>query len=218
MLQIIKNNPLGTDASSLNGGNDKPSVAKGVFFMTKETWRNAYNSNGTYAISSIGRMKRLEHSVLDKRGVVQLFKERLLKPCKTNHGYFSYTISVNGNVFRMLAHRFVAIAFIPNPDNKPHINHIDSNRQNNKVENLEWCTHSENMKHSFLSGNSSQLGDKNSCSKLTTKQVINIFFSTGSSYNVAKKYPITAKTVRDIRGRKSWTHITNGLLTKKNKI
>lgn len=61
-----------------------------------------------------------------------------------------------GGVVRTSIHQLVAEAFIPNPENKPEINHIDSNRSNNNVSNLEWVTHSENMKHSYKKGRSSK--------------------------------------------------------------
>lgn len=64
-------------------------------------------------------------------------------------GYEHVFLRNNSIVSQQKIHRLVAMAFIPNPENKPFINHIDGNKVNNSIENLEWCTHSENMQHSF---------------------------------------------------------------------
>jgi len=66
--------------------------------------------------------------------------------------YRRASLSMNGVVKRFQVHRLVAEAFIPNPENKPFVNHIDNNTLNNNVLNLEWCTHSENMKHAHKQG------------------------------------------------------------------
>lgn len=73
----------------------------------------------------------------------------ILKGKVGKNGYVSYSMSL-GNYKRKyeMAHRLVAKAFIPNPENKAEVNHIDCNRLNNNVTNLEWCTHSENIRHS----------------------------------------------------------------------
>ena len=68
-----------------------------------------------------------------------------------------------------LLHRLIAITFIPNPDNKPHINHIDNDGMNNSVDNLEWCTPKENMRHSIMTGNFQKGIEK---SKISRKNVI----------------------------------------------
>ena len=74
-------------------------------------------------------------------GRVWSFKtNKWLKPCLGNHGYF--TVNINGKT--VLLHRLIAEAFIPNPENKHCIDHINGNRQDNRIENLRWCTYSEN--------------------------------------------------------------------------
>jgi hypothetical protein len=77
-------------------------------------------------------------------------KQEVTKSNKTN--YRRVTLSKDGKTKRFLVHRLVAEHFIPNPTNKPFINHIDNNGENNEVSNLEWCTHSENMIHAYKQG------------------------------------------------------------------
>ena len=64
-----------------------------------------------------------------------------------NRGYEKVCVKKNGNTVTLKVHRLVAVAFVPNPQRKPHINHIDGNKANNICSNIEWCTHSENMSH-----------------------------------------------------------------------
>lgn len=90
--------------------------------------------NEKYEISNTGKLRNGAFILKGKVGA---------------NGYVEYSMSI-GNYKRKyeLAHRLVAKAFIENPDNKAEVNHIDCNRLNNNVENLEWCTHSENIRHS----------------------------------------------------------------------
>ena len=78
---------------------------------------------------------------------------RMLAQHKNNSGYFLVWFKVNRKNIAKTVHRLVANAFIPNKKNKPHVNHIDSNRTNNTMENLEWCTVGENLSHSWKHGN-----------------------------------------------------------------
>lgn len=86
-----------------------------------------------------------ENYVISNEGhVINTNTNKLNKHCKTSLGYIRVSAKKN-----YLLHRLVAEAFIPNPNNLPEINHIDGNKENNRIENLEWCTHSDNVKHSF---------------------------------------------------------------------
>ena len=82
-------------------------------------------------------------------GKVQNSKGRYLKLNKSTKGYLVFSTSNK----QYLHHRIMAMAFIPNPENKPHINHINAIRDDNRLCNLEWCTPTENIKHSFKLGN-----------------------------------------------------------------
>ena len=83
---------------------------------------------------------------VDENG--RVFGKRKVGPLTqqdNGHGYKTIVACTKGERFTLYVHRLVAIAFIPNPDNKPEVDHIDGNRWNNRAENLQWVTHSENM-------------------------------------------------------------------------
>jgi len=88
-------------------------------------------------ISTIGRIKSVN----------------VIRKCLINKkGYNTISIKINKKNPRFYVHRLVAKVFIPNPENKPEVNHIDGNKLNNNIENLEWCTRSENNQHAFNIG------------------------------------------------------------------
>ena len=78
--------------------------------------------------------------------------DKILKPNLEKYGYYRYKLSVAGNERCYLEHRLVALAFIPNPGNKPEINHLNGIKTDNRVENLEWCTRKENIRHALDTG------------------------------------------------------------------
>lgn len=108
--------------------------------MDSEEWKDIKGYEGLYQISSFGNARSLRFNRI-----------KVLKPGSTPK-YFTYEFSVNRISKIKTAHRLVAEAFIPNPNNLPYINHKDGNKQNNHVENLEWCTASENVKHAYATG------------------------------------------------------------------
>lgn len=102
---------------------------------------------GLYQVSSCGSVRALPRTVVNKNGNSQKYPGKVLKQEITSDGRCRVTLSMNHKTKRFLVHRLLAKAFIPNPNNKPDINHIDNNPLNNIIENLEWCTHPENMIH-----------------------------------------------------------------------
>lgn len=89
--------------------------------------------------------------IVSRDGTVTDLRGIPLKQYKEKNGYMRVWVRQDGHRKKMSVHRLVAIAFIPNPENKPCVNHIDGNKNNNNVNNLEWCTFSENETHSHVS-------------------------------------------------------------------
>ena len=107
-----------------------------------EIWKDIKGYEGLYQVSNYGRIKTLinfnsKHSYSKKE--LKERKEKILKEHECN-GYLRVTLSKKQKSKHYRVHRLVAQAFIPNPENKPQINHKDNNRKNNNVNNLEWCT------------------------------------------------------------------------------
>lgn len=141
-------------------------------------------------------------------------KLKQLKPILTKYGY--YEVHLYGEISkRCKIHRLVAEAFIPNSENKPEINHIDGNKLNNNVSNLEWCTTKENMKHARDTGLNTSIpppngkGIKNSRSRLTEKEVLEIRANIENKTHkeLAVLYNVAPSTISGIIARLRWKHI-----------
>ena len=117
----------------------------------KEIWKDIEKYEGYYQVSNLGKVKSLQRIVVDKKST-RTFKSRVLKPSPDTHGYLQVRPSKKGKVKTFRVHQLVARAFIPNPHNKPEINHDDGNKINNCVSNLEWQTSRENSIHASQTG------------------------------------------------------------------
>lgn len=106
-----------------------------------EIWKDVQGYEGLYQVSNQGRVKSLERVAPNKHCV----EERILKFKKNRAGYFQVWLYKNNKAKVFLVHRLVAKTFIPNPVNLPQVNHIDENKINNCVSNLEWCTSKYNV-------------------------------------------------------------------------
>lgn len=117
--------------------------------MKKEIWKYINGFYGEFSVSNYGRVRSETRWCEHKRYGRFIKKGKLFVLSENSRGYLSVTLSHNGKSYSKFVHRLVAEAFIPNPANKPQVNHIDGNRKNNTVDNLEWATQSENNLHSY---------------------------------------------------------------------
>lgn len=110
----------------------------------EEIWKDIKGFEGAYQISNLGRVKSLERYVPSSGKTPQKIKEKIRKLFSTTAGYLYVVLSYNHIRKTALIHRLVAEAFVPNPNNLECVNHKDENKQNNIVENLEWCNYTYN--------------------------------------------------------------------------
>lgn len=117
-----------------------------------EEWKEVVLENRVYEISNLGRVRRPTQVIQHKNRwgdmTDYVFKKRTLNPIDAGNGYLRIGRHLpNGKGKFWLVHRLVAEAFVPNPENKPQVNHINGNKSDNSAENLEWTTNSENQRH-----------------------------------------------------------------------
>lgn len=111
----------------------------------EKIWKPIIGFEGLYEVSNIGEIRSLNKTVkcrnrFNKNTSIRIIKGRILKQVDTGHGYLQVCLRKNNKNYSLYVHRLVAEVFIQNPKNMPFINHIDENKSNNKVSNLEWCT------------------------------------------------------------------------------
>lgn len=135
-----------------------------IFELQDEWWSPVKEYEGLYEVSVYGRVKSLAKTVMcgHKKQQSNKTQEKILSVIPAGKDrYLTVMLSKNGVSKRVKVHRLVAEAFIPNPENKPFVNHKDFNVSNNTIANLEWCTQSENMMHSSKNGRLNRIGNVN---------------------------------------------------------
>jgi len=170
-----------------------------------------------YCVSNFGRVKSIDRVVLRnprKVMVAHTIKGKILRPLHNNKNGYDYVCIKKGNrYYRRLVHRLVAIAFLLNPENKKEINHKNGIKTDNRVDNLEWATRCENIRHAFdndLIKKENQIKSHKKYGKavvqLLNGQIVRTFYSTKQAGRELDIYPQTIKWLCS----KSQTHIYKG--------
>jgi len=177
-----------------------------------EIWEKIDGFDGRYSISNKGRVMR--HYFVDRTG--NAHKETILKPCANKKlGYWMVTISYNNKNHALYIHRLLALAFIPLMPGKNCVNHIDANRGNNDLSNLEWVTHRENIQHAaslgLMKGPLNAFGENAPASKLMAKdvEVIRGMLARGLTLRkIGAVFGVSGGTIGFIKSGKTWTSVT----------
>jgi len=170
----------------------------------QEKWLPCPGFETSYEVSNYGQVRSIDRYIYRRNGLV---KGQLIHFDFNKKGYPQLRLYNKNKKYVRNQHRLVALAFIPNPNNLPQVNHIDGNKMNNHISNLEWCTNSDNMKHAYKLGLKCSKGENNSNSKITDNQVtqIKLIYNTGkSSKYISEDLNVKLHIVRQIISGKSW--------------
>jgi hypothetical protein len=188
--------------------------------LEKELWKPMFGYEEYCETSTLGRIKVLKRTCIDKRDKQKTIKEKILTLGYYSNGYEQFSLSVDNVRYTGIVHRLIAKTFIPNPENYPVVNHKNGVRDDNRVENLEWCTQSYNSKHAFKELGREirdMKGENNARTKLTEKEVIAIKkeYSEGvlpKSIYTTYSDKVSFSAFRKICGGQTWKHINLDLL------
>lgn len=154
---------------------------------------------------------------IDEQGTVYTYKLKTKKTYLSNSGYKYVILRINGKNKCYYNHRLVALHYLSNPNNYPQVNHIDGDKLNNNLNNLEWCNNSINSIHAYKLGlriapkHLHKKGEEHLNSKLNETQVKEIKFRLNKKEKMtelAKEYNVHINTIKRIKWNITWTHIT----------
>jgi hypothetical protein len=169
-------------------------------------WKNIPGYEGDYQVSKKGDVRSLPRKVLHRYGGQRMFPGKVLCQRKDHKGYWMVTLWRNGKYVNAMTHRLVALAFLPNPKNKPEVNHKDGDKGNRRLSNLEWVTPEENRVHAMANG-LYRRGESHQTSKLTRLQAEDIKYGDDRVTDAARKHGVSPSTVCGIRNGQTWGHI-----------
>lgn len=197
--------------------------------LANETWKPLDFTQGVYGVSSFGRVRRYANSILRKPGRPWNLNRNslpiMMQQQRTTRDYMSVRLMVDGKSRTFMVHRIAAHAFIgPCPGPKIEVNHKDGVKTNNRVENLEYCTHQENIRHAarlglIPTGERRRLlnikhclrGERHQDAKLTEDDVRRLRADYTGAYGemtqLARRYNMSANAMKKMIQGRSWSHV-----------
>lgn len=179
-----------------------------------ERWLPVVDWEDFYEVSSLARVRSLDRVIECRNGIPARWKGRVLKQQPSVRGYLTVILRRPGHKEHRQVHRLVALAFIPNPEAKSQVNHLDLNKQNNVLSNLEWATPMENSHHAIRLGVSPPpplcQGERSGMSKLTDALVTSLRekYRAGTCFEVlAAEIGVSTSTVRRAVKGIGWGHL-----------
>lgn len=173
--------------------------------MIMEVWKNIAEYKGIYQVSSFGNVRSLDRKILSG-GKEMFLNGKVLKKQLGTNGYLFVRLSKYSKVKNYLIHRLVALTFMNTNSVLLQVNHIDGDKGNNNVNNLEWCTPSENRKHAFANGLSNQIGINHNNAIFTNSDVKNIRSSSKTAKELSKQYNCATTTIYAVKSRQNWNY------------
>ncbi|MGK7951686.1 MAG: NUMOD4 domain-containing protein [Xenococcaceae cyanobacterium] len=171
--------------------------------MTIELWKDVPSYEGIYLVSNLGDVRSLDRETINSIGASRKQRGKKLTPFKNSTGYFYVTLSDGDRRSNRRVHSLVATAFLPNPYNKRTINHINGDKSDNRLCNLEWATDSENHTHAFKTGLKELCGIAKRSRKLTNVHVLEIrkLIEQGelTQKQIGEMFNVCRTTISDIK-------------------
>jgi hypothetical protein len=184
-----------------------------------EQWLSCPNYEDSYEVSSLGRVRSIDRVSGSRPGIT---KGKILTQTANRKKYLEVRLFKNSKCIPKIVHRLVAKAFIANSHNLKQVNHIDGDKSNNIVTNLEWITNSENQKHAYKLGlQPSRIGENNSNTKITDKDVtlLKQLYNSGMSIvEVSSSININVSIIRQIIYGRTWKSNTAPILKRDDRF
>ena len=175
-------------------------------YNTEEVWKDIEGFEGIYQVSNFGRVKSLDREITNLVGRTYSVKGVVLRQTLRN-GYQRVILSLDGKATHVSVHRLVALAFVDNPENKEYVHHIDSDKMNNHMDNLEWATPLENSRDARIN-NLYISGSRSPDSKLEIEVIPNIldlYFNKGLFQSeIGEKYNVSQSMISHVIRGESW--------------
>ena len=159
---------------------------------------DVYGEN--YYINRKGVIYRASYVTVDGRYI----KSKIVTQSLGKNGYYYVNLRCDGKTKLVYVHRIMAETYVDNPENKEQVNHINGDKKDNRIENLEWVTPKENTQHSIYNG-MTPIGEKAHKSKLTLKEAVSIKLSNRGNTELAKEYGVSRAQVYRIKKGLNWS-------------